>query len=131
MFIYFGGYALHPPRSPTRGRLMEMDLQFPTPKLHTHYTQRSNPPYHFGLTSVIHHQRNQFDFNDDGLQLSPLITIQPSPRKEYNSSWDCMSLVFSQLTDCVNTDFSVNNNNNDNKARIFLFSGSREISEQT
>ena len=30
------GYALHPPWSPTRGRYVETDLQFPAPKLHTY-----------------------------------------------------------------------------------------------
>ena len=35
------GYALHPPWSPTRGRYVETDLQFPAPKLHTHHTRRA------------------------------------------------------------------------------------------
>ena len=38
-FLCLDGYALHPHWSPTRGRLLETDLQFPAPKLHTHHTR--------------------------------------------------------------------------------------------
>ena len=34
-------YALHPPWSPTRGRFVETDLQFPAPKLHNYHTRRA------------------------------------------------------------------------------------------
>ena len=34
----FNRYALHPPWSPTRERILEMDLLFPTLKLHIYHT---------------------------------------------------------------------------------------------
>ena len=37
----FNSDALHPPWSPIRGRYTEMDLLFPTPKLHYCHTRRS------------------------------------------------------------------------------------------
>ena len=40
-FLCLDSYALHPPWSPTRGRLSETDLQFPAPKLHNYHTRRA------------------------------------------------------------------------------------------
>ena len=40
--VCLDSYALHPPWSPTRGRLLETDLQFPAPKLHNYHTRRAD-----------------------------------------------------------------------------------------
>ena len=40
-FLCLDSYALHPPRSPTRGCLLKTDLQFPAPKLHNYHTRRA------------------------------------------------------------------------------------------
>ena len=39
--VCLNSYALHPPWSPTIGRLLETDLQFPAPKLHNYHTRRA------------------------------------------------------------------------------------------
>ena len=58
--VCLDSYALHPPWSPTRGRLLETDLQFPAPKLHNYHTRlarsQSNSD-HLRFTTNIYYFR--------------------------------------------------------------------------
>ena len=59
-FLCLDSYALHPPWSPTRGRLSETDLQFPAPKLHNYHTRRARSQSnsdHLRFTTNIYYFR--------------------------------------------------------------------------
>ena len=47
--VWFDSYAPHPPWSPTRGRLTEMDLLFLTSRLHCYYTLCQDQSLQLGL----------------------------------------------------------------------------------
>ena len=58
--VCLDSYALHPPWSPTRGRLLETDLQFPAPKLHNYHTRRARSQSnsdHLRFTTNIYYFR--------------------------------------------------------------------------
>ena len=50
--FWFDNYAPHPPWSPTRGRLTEMDLLFLTSRLHCYHTRCQDQSLQLGLMFI-------------------------------------------------------------------------------